>query len=101
MTGRSGPYDRLLKNSVCLANHFSRTQLRYPAMLDRRLLFAVGASLLGLLSWTQGPRHLNPVIDLLAEHKPVFGVYGPRNPRARPGATAETHTRRQQTPAES
>jgi len=69
-------------------------------MLDRRLLFAVGASLLGLLSWTQGPRHLNPVIDLLAQHKPVFGVYGPRNPRARPGAPAATDTIRQRTPAE-
>src|SRR5215207_7104823 len=31
-------------------------------------------------------RHLNPVVDLLASHKPVFGVYGPRNPRVRPGA---------------
>jgi 2-keto-3-deoxy-L-rhamnonate aldolase RhmA len=39
---------------------------------------------------TQGKSHLNPVVDLLAQHKPVFGVYGPRNPRARPGAPADT-----------
>jgi 2-keto-3-deoxy-L-rhamnonate aldolase RhmA len=48
----------------------------------------------------QSARHLNPVVDLLAAHKPVFGVYGPRNPRARPGAAATTDTVRQKSPAE-
>ena len=40
----------------------------------------------------QSPRHLNPVVDLLAARKPVFGVYGPRNPRARPGAATTADT---------
>lgn len=48
---------------------------------------------------SQSAPHLNGVIDLLAAHKPVFGVYGPRNPRPRPGATAPDTTR-QKTPAE-
>jgi hypothetical protein len=56
------------------------------------------AVLPGTLTSQSGP-HLNGVVDLLAAHKPVFGVYGPRNPRARPGATSPDTTR-QKTPAE-
>jgi 4-hydroxy-2-oxoheptanedioate aldolase len=52
---------------------------------------------LGTLGLTQGQRHLNPVIDLLSQKKPAFGVYAPRNPRARPGVT---DTVRQKTPGE-
>jgi len=69
-------------------------------MRDRRMLAVVAASLLGALGWTQASRHLNPVIDLLAAHKPVFGVYGPRNPRARPAAAPTADTVRQKTPAD-
>jgi 4-hydroxy-2-oxoheptanedioate aldolase len=54
-------------------------------MRDRRRMVVVAAAVFAVIGLTQGPRHLNPVIDLLAAHKPVFGVYGPRNPRARPG----------------
>lgn len=32
------------------------------------------------------PPHLNPVIDLIEARKPVFGLYAPANPRARPGS---------------
>jgi 2-keto-3-deoxy-L-rhamnonate aldolase RhmA len=35
----------------------------------------------------QSPR-LNPVIDLLEKRQPVFGLYAPANPRARPGQPA-------------
>ena len=69
-------------------------------MHDRRMLAVVAASLLGALAWTQGSRHLNPVVDLLAQHKPVFGVYGPRNPRQRPGTAPAADTVRQKSPAE-
>jgi 4-hydroxy-2-oxoheptanedioate aldolase len=55
---------------------------------------------LGGLASLQGPRHLNPVVDLLADHKPVFGVYGPRNPRARPGGPPLPDSVRIKTPAE-
>jgi 4-hydroxy-2-oxoheptanedioate aldolase len=44
--------------------------------------------------------HLNPVVDLLAQHKPVFGVYGPRNPRARAGAPPTADTVKVKTPSE-
>ena len=43
---------------------------------------ATAALALGVLLVSQGTRHLNPVVDLLAAREPVFGVYGPRNPRA-------------------
>ena len=32
--------------------------------------------------------HLNPVVDLLAQKQPIFGLYAPANPRARPGQPA-------------
>jgi 2-keto-3-deoxy-L-rhamnonate aldolase RhmA len=32
--------------------------------------------------------HLNPVVDLLVKKQPVFGLYAPANPRARPGQPA-------------
>jgi 4-hydroxy-2-oxoheptanedioate aldolase len=62
------------------------------------LAVATIALLPATLTSQVGP-HLNGVVDLLAAHKPVFGVYGPRNPRARPGATSPD-TARQKTPAE-
>ena len=69
-------------------------------MRDHRLLLAAAASLLGVGAWTQAPKHLNAVVDLLAARKPVFGVYGPRNPRARPGAATTSDTVHARTPAE-
>jgi 4-hydroxy-2-oxoheptanedioate aldolase len=70
-------------------------------MSQRRVLsFVVLASLAGAVGFSQGTRHLNPLVDLLAAKKPVFGVYGPRNPRARPGALATADTVKQKTPAE-
>ena len=69
-------------------------------MRDRLLLTMITATLLGSVAFTQSDRHLNAVVDLLAQKKPVFGVYGPRNPRARPGAAATTDTVRQKSPAE-
>ena len=33
-------------------------------------------------------QHMNPVVDLLASGKPIFGLYTPSNRRARPGSPA-------------
>ena len=44
--------------------------------------------------------HLNGVVDLIAAHKPVFGVYAPRNPRARPGGAPMADSVRQKTSTE-
>lgn len=40
-----------------------------------------------LLALHQGARHLNPVAELLAQHKPVFGLYAPSNRRPRGDTT--------------
>lgn len=49
------------------------------------------------LALTQAPRRHNPVVELLASGKPVFGLYAPANPRGR-GAAADTTARK--TPAQ-
>ena len=54
-------------------------------MRHRLLLAAVSTPLLSGVASAQAKPHLNPVVDLLAQKKPVFGVYAPRNARPRPG----------------
>jgi 4-hydroxy-2-oxoheptanedioate aldolase len=68
----------------------------------------IGGSMLAGLAMTQQAPRLNPVIALLAEHKPVFGLYAPANPRAgrggrgggRGGAADTTPAPARKTPAE-
>lgn len=50
------------------------------------LISMLGLSL-ALPTLAQPAGHLNPVIDLLQQQQPVFGLYGPNN--RRPGSTAE------------
>ena len=61
------------------------------------VLAALSTAVLSGAAQAQAKPHLNPVVDLLAQKKPIFGVYGPRNPRARPG---QPDTVKQKTPAE-
>jgi 4-hydroxy-2-oxoheptanedioate aldolase len=56
--------------------------------------------LFGGVAAIQGPRRLNPVVELLAQRKPVFGVYAPRNPRAGRGAAAGATQQSMKTPAQ-
>jgi len=56
--------------------------------------------LFGGVAAIQGPRRLNPVVELLAQRKPVFGVCAPRNPRAGRGAAAEATQQSMKTPAQ-
>jgi 2-keto-3-deoxy-L-rhamnonate aldolase RhmA len=55
-----------------------------------RWMLAIAATAsLGTLGFTQAQRRLNPVIELLEQKKPVFGLYAPRNGgRGRGGAPA-------------
>ena len=48
------------------------------------LLAAISASSAAMV---QAPRHLNPVVDLLAQKKAVFGLYAPANRRPGRGGT--------------
>ena len=51
-------------------------------------------TVLGILGWQQVERRLNPVVELLEQKQPVFGLYAPSNRRgARSGdGAAETRT---------
>jgi 2-keto-3-deoxy-L-rhamnonate aldolase RhmA len=57
-----------------------------------RALTAAGVAILGGLGMTQPPARLNPVIELLEQKRPIFGLYAPANPRVRPGAPAPDPT---------
>ena len=58
-------------------------------------------ALVGGVTAVQGQQHLNPVVDLLAQRKPVFGVYAPRNARpGRGGAAPEATQQAVKTPAQ-
>jgi 2-keto-3-deoxy-L-rhamnonate aldolase RhmA len=69
---------------------------------DRWMLLIAAATTVGGFALTQGQRRLNPVIELLAQHKPVFGVYAPSNrrPGGRGGAQPTTAPEPTKTPAE-
>ena len=54
-------------------------------MRSRIALAAVGVTALGTLAIGQQKpgTHLNPMIDLHIQKKPIFGLYAPSNPRGR------------------
>jgi 2-keto-3-deoxy-L-rhamnonate aldolase RhmA len=54
-------------------------------MRSRMMLAAAGVALLGAAAAGQGKQvqHLNPMIELHAQKKPIFGLYAPSNPRGR------------------
>lgn len=53
-----------------------------------RILTAATLTILGGIAMSQPPARLNPVIELLEQKRPIFGLYAPANPRARGGAPA-------------
>ena len=63
----------------------------HAGLRNRRGALLVLLVLLALPAMRQSPRRVNPMIDLLEQGKPVFGIYAPRNAR-----NAET----QKTPAQ-
>jgi 2-keto-3-deoxy-L-rhamnonate aldolase RhmA len=71
---------------------------------NRLVLILAGSALIvgGLSAQTARKPRLNPVIELLEQKKPVFGLYAPSNRRARPGApgAAATPEGPQKTPAQ-
>ena len=68
-------------------------------MRDRLLVVTTTGLLVAGLAFTQG-RHVNPVVDLLAQKRPVFGIYAPRNARPPRNAPATADTARRKAPAE-
>ncbi len=56
-------------------------------MRARTILTVATVLVAGTMAAGQGSRRLNPMIELLSQNKPVFGLYAPSNPRTRSGAT--------------
>ena len=54
-------------------------------MRTRSFVLVSALALVGGVSHAQGQQHMNPLVDLLAAKKPVFGLYAPANPRGRGG----------------
>lgn len=52
-------------------------------MRSATLLAAAGVAALGAVAAGQGKAHLNPMIELHLQKKPIFGLYAPSNPRGR------------------
>ena len=54
-------------------------------MRSRMWMAAIGMAVIGAASVGQGQqtKHLNPMIELHAQKKPIFGLYAPSNPRGR------------------
>jgi 2-keto-3-deoxy-L-rhamnonate aldolase RhmA len=66
-----------------------------------RWLLILASTALSGVATAQGPRHLNPVVDLLAQKKAVFGLYAPANRRpGRGGAAAPADSIPPKTPAQ-
>ena len=56
-------------------------------MPGRRMVMLSAALMLASLGFRQAHRRLNPVIELLEQKQPVFGLYAPSNRRGRGAAT--------------
>jgi 2-keto-3-deoxy-L-rhamnonate aldolase RhmA len=67
---------------------------------NRLMLVAGGITLLGAMGFVQGQRRLNPVVELLAAKKPIFGLYAPANRRGRGGAPPPADAPPPKSPAE-
>ena len=54
-------------------------------MRSRMMLAAAGVAVIGAAVTAQGQqkKHLNPMIELHLQKKPIFGLYAPANPRGR------------------
>jgi 2-keto-3-deoxy-L-rhamnonate aldolase RhmA len=69
-------------------------------MRSRMVAAAAGVAMLGALAGAQPKQRLNPMIDLLEQKKPIFGLYAPSAGRGNRGAPAATPAPAPKTPAE-
>ncbi|MGH9660868.1 MAG: hypothetical protein ACRD96_20130, partial [Bryobacteraceae bacterium] len=65
-----------------------------------RWILVLAAVTVSSAAMMQAPRHLNPVVDLLSQKKPVFGLYAPANRRPGRGGAVPADAPPPKTPAE-
>lgn len=68
--------------------------------MRNRWILAVAAIGITSAAMVQAPRHLNPVVDLLAQKKAVFGLYAPANRRPGRGGPVPADAPPSKSPAE-
>src|SRR5688572_25614540 len=71
-----------------VSRHHNTTNPCEDDTVRTRALAFAGVAILGGVAMTWAPPRLNPVIDLLVQKRPIFGLYAPANPRVRPGTPA-------------
>jgi 4-hydroxy-2-oxoheptanedioate aldolase len=69
-------------------------------MRARWILSCAAVTLLAGMTVSDRQARLNPVVDLLEQKKPIFGLYAPANRRAGRGAAADAEAPPQKTPLE-
>lgn len=70
-------------------------------MRARAVMMSAVVMAAGTLATAQAPKHFNPMVDLLAAKKPVFGLYAPSNRRmGGPGQAPTADAAPPKTPAE-
>lgn len=65
-----------------------------------RWFLSLTALTISSVAMAQAPRHLNPVVDLLAQKKAVFGLYAPANRRPGRGGAVPADAPQPRTPAQ-
>lgn len=66
----------------------------------RLILTMVGLATVAAQGDGQSQRRLNPIIELLEQKQPVFGLYAPANRRVRPGDAPAPNSEPQRSPAQ-
>jgi 2-keto-3-deoxy-L-rhamnonate aldolase RhmA len=76
------------------------TLFRWSRLVRARWMLTLASfAVPGSTAFAQGTHH-NPLVDLLAQKKPVFGLYAPANPRTRPGQPAPANAPAPKTPVQ-
>jgi len=75
----------------------SRTEV---FLVRTRWILILAAVIVSSAAMIQAPRHLNPVVDLLAQKKAVFGLYAPANRRPGRGGAVPADAPPPKTPAQ-
>ena len=65
-----------------------------------RWILTLAALAASSAAMVQAPKHLNPVVDLLAQRKAVFGLYAPPNRRPGRGGAVPADAPPPKTPAQ-
>src|SRR5687767_14542080 len=82
------------------SHHIFRRVFPQEVPVRARAIPVLAAITFSTAATAQAPKHLNPVVDLLAQKKAVFGLYAPANRRAGRGGAVPADAPPPKAPAE-